>query len=195
MAQLFSILSSLVSIYMLIIFIRIVLSWFSGIGRSGFQDILARITDPYLNWFRRFSFLRVGFLDLSPIVALGVLSLVNRILGTLAVYKTITLGIILAMVLQGIWAAVSFFLGFLIVVLILCLVAHLARLNTNGPFWRFVQAISQPVIFKITRIFVKDRILDFTVSVIISIVCLGISYFALRILVDYGSMLLARLPF
>jgi YggT family protein len=194
MAQVMGFLSSLVSLYMIIVFIRIILSWFTGIGRSGFQDILAKITDPYLNWFRRFPFLRTGFLDFSPIVALGVLSLINSVFSTLAHYGTITIGIVLAMILQVFWGAASFVLGFLIIVLGLCLIARLARVNMYSPFWRVVDAISQPVLYRISRIFFKNRIVKFTTSVGLSIAALVILYLALKALVVFLSGILARTP-
>ena len=194
MAQIMHVLSSVVSIYMMIIFFRIILSWFSGMGHGGIQGILARITDPYLNWFRRFPILKMGFLDLSPVVALGVLTLVNRIFTTLALYKTITLGIILALTLQVFWAAASFFLGFLIIVLVLRLVAYLARSNMYSSFWRIVETISQPVIHKINRILFKDRIVNYTTSLIVSIASLGVIYLGLRMLVFFFIGTLARMP-
>ena len=194
MTQLMGVLSSIVSIYMMIIFFRIMLTWFTGIGHGGFQDILARITDPYLNWFRRFPIFRIGLLDLSPVVALGVLSLVNRIFSTLAHYKTISIGIILALVLQVFWGAVSFFLGFLIIVLALRLIAHLARVNMYNPFWRVVDTISRPVLFKISRVFLKDRIVSFTSSCLLSVVSLVIIYIVMRFLVVFAAGMLVRLP-
>ena len=194
MTQLLGILNFLISIYMVLIFFRIILTWFSWSGNSGLLDILSRITDPYLNLFRRFTFLRMGFLDLSPIAAIGVLSLLNRIISILAIHKTITLGIILAMFLQIAWGLVSFILGFLIIVLVLRLIANLARQNMNSPFWRIVDTISQPVLYRINRVFFKGRIVNFATAVIISIVGLGICYIALRILVILVSGALARLP-
>ena len=195
MAQLMRVLSFFVSVYMLIVVIRIVLTWFSGIGHSGFQSAVARITDPYLNWFRRFPFLRMGFLDLSPIAALGVLSLVNRVFGALARYGRITIGIILAMAVQVLWGALSFFLGFLIIVLVLRLAAFLAKADNSGPFWSVVDNLSQPVLFRINSILFKDRIVNLLHALIISIVCLGLIHLVLRILVSLLSGLLARLPF
>jgi len=194
MAQVFGFLSSLVSIYMMVIFFRIILSWFTGMGHGGFQNILGRITDPYLNWFRRFPILRIGFLDLSPVVALGVLSLVNRIFSTLAFYKTITVGIILALTLQVLWGAVSFFLGFLIIVLVLRLIAYLARSNMYSPFWRIVGTISQPVTYRINRVIFRDRIVNFTTSLIVSLVSLGVIYLGLRFLVFFIVRALAKMP-
>ena len=194
MLQIVRILGFLVNIYMLIITVRIILTWFAGLGQSRLQDYLAMITDPYLNWFRRFTFLRVGFLDLSPIAALGVLSLVHNILRTLAFYGRITIGIILAMILQGVWAAVSFIIGFLVIILILRLVAHLTKQNMYGPFWRIINAVSQPVLYRINRILFKDRIVNYVTGLVLSIAALGIIYFALKFLVSFISVFLARLP-
>ena len=195
MTQLFSTLNFIISIYMVIIFFRIMLTWFSGMGRGGFEDFLARITDPYLNWFRRFSFLRVGFMDLSPIAALGVLSLISRVISMIARYGRISVGIILALTLQVVWGAVSFILGFMIIILILRLVAYLLAQDSGSPFWRIIETISQPVLFRINRILFRDRIVNFLSGLIISIASLGIIYLVLRILVSIVSIVLSRLPF
>jgi len=187
-------LSMAVSVYMMIIFVRIILTWFSWVGNSGFQELLAKVTDPYLGWFRRFTFLRIGHIDLSPIAALGVLSLLNRLLGTLVVHGRISIGLILALSLQAVWGAVSFILGFLIIVLILRLVAYYIRANNYSPFWRVIESISQPVLNKISRLIFKDRILNFVTALIISISALFLSYVILRILVNIVSRALANLP-
>jgi YggT family protein len=178
---------------MLIIFVRIILTWFSGMDEDRVPEILSKITDPYLNWFRRFPALRVGYLDLSPIVALGVLSLVNRVLSTLAAYGIISLGIILALVLQAVWGAVAFFLGFLILILILRLIAHLLKLGSN-PFWYIIGSISQPVLFRINRLIYRDRIVNFTTGIITSLAMLVAAYMIFSIVVYIVSRLLVRLP-
>ena len=192
--QLLRFLSFIVNIYMLIIFIRIILTWFTWINGGGFLQFLAAITDPYLYWFRRFTFLKIGFLDLSPVAALGVLSLVNRILTTITYYGTITAGIILALVLQAVWAAVSFFLGFIIIILALRLIAYLFRLNVSGAFWQIIDTISRPILYKINRIIFKDRIVNYMTSLIISISSLLLIYLGLRILVLIVTGMLVKLP-
>ena len=77
---------TLVTVYVVLIFIRILLSW---LPRVPYNRILAAVitfitdvTDPYLNLFRRFIppvRLGPGALDLSPIVATIVLVLVGGI--------------------------------------------------------------------------------------------------------------------
>jgi len=193
MSRIFGALSFLVSIYMLIIFVRIILTWFSGMGEDRVPEILSKVTDPYLDWFRRFPALRVGYLDLSPIVALGVLSLINRVLSTLAAYGIISIGIILALVLQAAWGAVSFFLGFLIVILILRLIAHLLRLGSNS-FWYIIESISRPVTYRINRLIFKDRIVNLTTGIITSLAMLVAVCLVLNIVVFIVSRLLVRLP-
>ena len=195
MSQFFNFLGLLVSIYMMVIFFRIILTWFTGFGNSGLIDFLSRVTDPYLNWFRRFTFLRIGFLDLSPIVALGVLSLLQRILGILAQYGRITIGIILAVIIQGLWGAVSFLLGFLIIVLLLRLIAALFLSDASGSFWHVIDTISQPVIFRIRSFLFKNRFINFTALLAISTVGMVLVYFGLRVLFSLVSVSLAKLPF
>jgi len=180
---------------MLIIFLRIILTWFPGFGNGGIIDFLSGITDPYLNWFRRFSFLRLGFLDLSPIVALGVLSLVNRVLGMLASYGRISIGIVLALALQAVWGAVSFILGFLILLLILRLIAFLFGQSGANPFWNVIETISRPVLYRINRIFFRGRIVKHITVLLVSIASLIIVYMALRLLFALISITLVSLPF
>jgi YggT family protein len=194
MHQLMNVLSFITTIYMMLIFVRVAITWFGGNWYGGIPEAIGRITDPYLNWFRRFSGLRVGLLDLSPLLALGILSLLSRVFSFIAGSGAITLGIILAMLLQTIWGVVSFFLGFFIIVLILYLIALLAGLNTSGFFWHVVETISSPVLYRINRIFFKNKIAHFMSSVILSILVLGASYVILSILVALGSGLLAGLP-
>lgn len=194
MIRVLRILSSLVNVYMLLISIRVILTWFSGMGSGGVLNTLRRITDPYLDWFRRFTFLRAGFLDLSPIAALGVLSLVQRILFVLASHGRISVGIILALILQGVWSAVSFILGFLIVVLILRLVAHYFARNSYSPFWNIVDTISKPVLYRINRVLFKNRIPNFVTALIVSIAVLVLIYIALKLAVFFAAALLAGLP-
>ena len=194
MAQFFGFLGSITSIYMMIVIFRIILSWFSGMGHNRVTEIVSRITDPYLNWFRRFGSFRIGNVDLSVLIALGALSLVNRVFTSMAIHGTISLGIILAMILQAVWGAISFILGFLIIVLILRLIGHLSGQDGYSHFWRIIFTIAQPVLLWINRSVLRDRIINFGISIVISIVILGLSYFLLRVLVILVSAILAGLP-
>jgi YggT family protein len=55
--------------YMVMIAIRIIASWFPATQRSEWLYWIARLTDPYLNIFRRLIPPIGGVLDLSPMLA------------------------------------------------------------------------------------------------------------------------------
>jgi YggT family protein len=78
--------STLLIVYIVLIFIRILLSWVPRVPYYRWLDavltFIREVTDPYLNLFRRFiPALSVGGagLDLSPMVATFVLVIVGRI--------------------------------------------------------------------------------------------------------------------
>ena len=79
-------LSTLITVYIVIIFIRILMSWFTRIPYNRYLDavlkFVSEVTDPFLNIFRKvIPSVRIGpgALDLSPIVAVLVLSIVGGI--------------------------------------------------------------------------------------------------------------------
>jgi YggT family protein len=78
--------STLATIYIVLIFIRILMSWIPRIPYNrylaAFIQFVTDVTDPYLNLFRRFiPMVRIGpgALDLSPIVATVVLIVVSSL--------------------------------------------------------------------------------------------------------------------
>jgi YggT family protein len=177
-----NILGGLTSLYMLLIFVRIMLTWFSGVRYGTPVDLLCRITDPYLNWFRRFP-LRFGMLDLSPILALTVLSMANNVFSTLGLYGHITPGIILAMAVSLIWSAAAFILGFFIIVLAFRLIAYLTNRDVYRSFWGIIDTLSQPVLYRINRIIFRNRLVNYLTGLIVSIAVLLVLRLGLGFLV------------
>jgi len=190
-----TILTGATNVFMILICIRIMLTWFSGAAFGRPYHILSSITDPYLRWFRRFSFLRLSMLDLSPIAALAVLSVANSVFATLAMYGTITVGIVAALILNTLWSALSFFLSFFVLVLALRFVAYLTRRNVYAPFWRMVDAISQPVYYRLSRILAPRRILPYGRGMALAVgILLGLRVGG-HFLVRLASRFLMALPF
>jgi YggT family protein len=77
---------TLAIVYLVLIFIRILTSWIPRMPYNRYLaavlQFISDVTDPYLNLFRRFiPMVRMGpgALDLSPIVAVLVLSIVGGI--------------------------------------------------------------------------------------------------------------------
>jgi len=82
--------NTLVTVYVVLIFARIVMSWFTNIPYNRVLDavlgFVRDVTDPYLNLFRRFvPTVRVGpgALDLSPMVATFALLIVGNLVAGL----------------------------------------------------------------------------------------------------------------
>jgi YggT family protein len=190
-----TVLSGALNIFSLLIFIRIMLSWFGGSGYLGRPYyILCGITDPYLNYFRRFTVFRAGNIDLSSIAALAVLSVVNNITATIARFGGISIGIILAVGLSALWSAASFIIGFFTIVLALRLIAYIIRANTYAPFWRIIDAIAAPAQFRINKIFFKDRIVNYLTGLIVSIAAFVFLWAALGLIIRLLEKILIRLP-
>ncbi len=83
-------LSTFVSIYLVLMFIRILLSWFPNVNWYDPPfSVLSQLTDPYLNIFRSI-IPPLGGIDFSPIIAIFALQFVAQILtgllGSIAVY-------------------------------------------------------------------------------------------------------------
>jgi YggT family protein len=194
MQIIFGFLAALLGIYSFLIIIRIILTWFSGgqFGRPA--EILAGITDPYLDWWRRRLNLRAGYLDLSPIVAMAALSVAQTICSAIAQTGKFSLGLLLAVCLSALWSAVSFLLGFCLVVLILRLIAYLINANMFGVFWRVIDAISRPILYRINRIVFNRRVVHFTKGIIIAIIILTALWIGGSVVIQIVSRILYRLP-
>jgi YggT family protein len=73
----FTVVNVLFEVYSIALIIYILMSWIPTTYDSKFGKILAKICDPYLNFFRRF-IPPIGMIDISPIVAFIVLNLIQK---------------------------------------------------------------------------------------------------------------------
>lgn len=151
-------LSTLVSLYTLVIIVRIIMTWFHGPHGAGRpMEFLARITDPYLNYFRGFPFLRIGNFDFSPVAALIVLSVGGNILNSIAAFGKVTLGLVLALFLSAIWSAAAFFLTLFLILIVIRAVGIIVGINSASPFWRTLDMLLNPVLLPISRLILGGR--------------------------------------
>lgn len=80
------ILSKLIQAYSTLIIIYILMSWFPGAYQSKIGQIIVRLCEPYLGFFRRF-IPPIGMISFSGIVAIVVLNLAQR--GLFSLYQII----------------------------------------------------------------------------------------------------------
>jgi YggT family protein len=194
MQTLAGILGGLCGAYTVLIMIRVIITWFSRGYYGKPYEILCRVTDPYLNLFRRIPALKSSGLDLSPIAAMAVLSLGQNIFGVLSTYGRISLGLILALIVSALWSAAAFVLGFFIAVLLL----HLAGLifRWGGIFREVIDAIARPLLYRTGRLLFRKRLVDYRQGIFASLATLALAYILGGLVVKSLLIpLLAKLPF
>jgi YggT family protein len=66
--------------YTILLFVRVVGSWFPAVANHSFMRFVIHYTDPYLNLFRRIVPPIGGSLDLSPLLGFFVLQILEQFL-------------------------------------------------------------------------------------------------------------------
>lgn len=191
--SLFYTISSLISLYSFVCIIRILMSWIPGVEYSPFGRFFSGLCDPYLNWFKKLSFTRIGMVDFSPILALGLLSVGSMTFSTLASSGRITLGIVFAGILQVIWSFFSFLLNILIIFLIIRLIYDLFNRYSYSQFWTMLDRFLNPPISKISHFFIKNKTISYRASLILTLVCILVLRVSLQFLINYLVILLYSL--
>lgn len=64
-----TVLDVVLNIYMILIFLRAVISWFSPDPYNPLYQFLLRVTEPVLRYIRKFIPVSFGMMDISPIIA------------------------------------------------------------------------------------------------------------------------------
>lgn len=186
--------SSLLSVYSFVCLIRILMSWMPQTEDTPVGRFVAGLCDPYLNWFRRFSFTRVGMVDFSAILALGVLSVASMSLSTIGATGHISVGVILAALVQVLWSFFGFFLTIIILFLAVRLVYDLVVRYGYSPFWTMMDRFLNPPITYVTGLFSHGRALSYRASLILTLIVMLVIRIGLGIGVEYLVAFLKHLP-
>lgn len=187
-------LSSLISVYLILLFIRILLSWFHGPSMGKPFEILSRITDPYLNYFRGVIRLRTGNMDFSPLAAILVLVVIQNILTTITTYGKITLGIVISLVLGAVWSAISFFITFFFILILVRFFSILLSDTGASFFWKNLDIIIEPILRLVRRVVPNRKIVSYQTELVIGAVVLLLFSITGRILINLLLVFLRRLP-
>ena len=187
-------LSRLLALYSFIIWVRIFLSWISPYPQPGsFTYYIAKAVDPYLSLFRSDK-ARIGALDFSPVIAVGILSVIESLLNVFGIYGTVTFGIILSQIILAFWSyGVSIFLWISIIMLIF---RTIASFSSNPAFYNMQSALSftNPIISFVRRCFGARIMKDRTLNIIALLVAIML-YIVLRHLFGVLAFYAMRIPF
>ena len=181
----------LIELYSFLIWIRIIMSWFRPYPRPGsFTYYIARAVDPYLGLFRSDK-ARIGMLDFSPIIAIGVLAVVQSLLAVYSSFGFLTLGIILAQIISAIWSyGISIFLFFSIIILIFRTIAAF----THSPsLYSMYGQFSDPISNMVRKCFTTRIPRDSTIALISLAINIAL-YFVLKQAFMILADLALRLP-
>ena len=191
-----SFLSAVIIIYTILCLISIFMTWIPGAKFTRFGKIISSITDPYLRVFSRRGWFRFGNIDFSPILAIGILSLVSSILGGITTTGRIYFGGILATILNMLWSVCSSLLTiFFLLILIrwIVLLANKGQVSTNSA-WYQLDLMLQKFVYKLGNSFVKNS-LTYQKALLISWISIGIIWVIARILFGILIMLCYKIPF
>ncbi len=173
LASTMNVITAVLSVYMLLLMIRIILTWFQHPGspvsaQAGGKaaGFLARITDPYLNLFRGMHFLRAGMLDFSPVFAMVVLGMVIQLTSAIGQTGQISFGLISALLVTAVWGVFSFILEILIVFMVIRFISTFFRAGYS-PLWRNLDNLLYRVIEKVLSLF-TDRELQYRTAMLIT---------------------------
>jgi YggT family protein len=179
-------------LYSLLIWIRIILSWLKTGAENPVAYYLGKIVDPYLAWFRGIRSLVRPRFDLTPLVALAVLSVIQSLLRLFGSYGTITVMMVIALLLQTLYSFIVhpillFFFILLVVRLFFCYkrsihsITYIAMLDSLvGGFLDWIHRTFYP------RQTVNDRKLVISSLIILIISWIG-SSLILRLLLSLLS--------
>lgn len=176
----------LINVYLFLCFIKILLSWVPSAAYSSFGRMLSSICNPYLNWFRQFRFTRIGMVDFSPVLSLGILSIAAQLITSLLTTGTISLWGLCVSIIELVWSFIGFMLNLLIIFLIIRLGYDLFGSSSSSPFWYNLDRFLSPVIAKVTGFF-PQKPLQYRTRLILTILIILLLRIALGLLV--GSLL------
>ncbi|MCL2704947.1 MAG: YggT family protein [Spirochaetaceae bacterium] len=181
-----------ISIYMLLIIIRIVLSWFSSQNHNE-KGTLAKLCDPYLNIFRKIPFFTIGYIDFSPIIALAVLVIIGNILTQFGLLGTITFGIILAITIKAIWSAFSSLIFFLFIIVMIRLIIVLIKPNIHSTVLTSIDSLLIPVSAKVSSFFSKSS--NYPANLLLFAIVMIIFFFVGKFVIALLASLALKFPF
>ena len=191
-----SILAGVLSLYTLLCFIYILMSWFPGARFTKFGHFMTAICEPYMGLFRKMSFLRIGNIDFSPIVSLGILSLISAILAGVQHTGRIFLGGILGTILSSLWGIASSIIGIFTLLLFvrwLVLLINKGRTSYESG-WNQIDMLLNKISYKVAGTFTKSS-MSYQKSLLLSWIILLVTLIAGHYLIAILVNLCFKMPF
>ncbi len=194
-ATILSLLSAVITIYTLLCFVDIIMTWIPGAKFTRFGKFISSVCDPYMNFFSKYGWLRFGNIDFSPIISIGILSLISSILGGIQSTGRIYFGGILATIIYMIWNVASSLLSIIFLLVIIRWIALLIKKGRTSfdSGWNQIDMILNKITYKIAGTFTKSS-LSYQKSLLITWIVLLVIMITGRILINILVNLCYQLP-
>ncbi len=196
MSTILRIISAIISVYTFLCFIRILLTWIPGMSYNKFTNFLASICDPYLNLFRNIKWLTVGNLNFSPALALCLLGAVSMLLTSFSHQGRVTVGLILALLVQIVWTMIhSIAVFFMILLLIRFIMLCVNKGNSDNFIVNQIDYTLKPLVYRMTNIFSNGKTVEYKTALIIAFAMMLVLLVAGNFLISFLTNLIQSIPF
>ncbi len=160
----------LFSLYIILIFIRILFAWLRPSMFNPVVRFVYKSTDPYLKLFAGMRFVRIGVFDLSPLLAFYLLYLLQELSYNLILRGHITPEFILTLILVLLFRFIYFILFIFMIVTALRLIFRVAGIPPGNVFISTVYSISEVVVRPVRNLLKLREQTRFDISVFVTLV-------------------------
>jgi YggT family protein len=167
----------LFSIYIILIFIRILFAWLRPNMFNPIVRFVYRLTDPYLKLFAGLRYLRIGTLDFSPILAFYVLYLLQELSYNLILRGHITPEFLTILIITLLFRFVYFILIIFLITVALRFIFGMIRMRGNNVLVTAVYSISEPAVRPFRNLFKVQQARGVDLAALLSLVVLVLARF------------------
>jgi len=157
----------------LALIIRVFLSWIT-LPPNRFTYYLNQITDPIVNFFRKYFPLRVGILDLSILVPFFIIWLLNRLVSDIFLFSKLTRPVfwLIDFTLFLIAGALNVVFSVVFILLLIYLVMTLLSRATYSPLFYSIRSVMSGILVRMEKLFkMPDTTKSEIICILIIIVC------------------------
>lgn len=160
------------SIYIILLFVRILFAWIRPNMFNPIVRFVYRVTDPYLKIFAGIRFLRIGYIDFTPILAFYLLYLLQELVYNVLIRGYFSPDLLFSLLIILAFRFVYFILFIFIVVVGLRFIFDIVGFRSNNMLVNIVYSMSEPAVRPVRRIFKFDSHASLDINVLVSLVCL-----------------------
>lgn len=193
---LLTLLSALITLYTLCCFINVLLSWIPGLKFTKFGHFISSICNPYMDFFSKYGWFRIASLDFSPIVSIGILSIISSILAGILGTGRIYFGGILSTIFSMIWGIFSSLMGILTIFVFIRWIVLIInnRKTTYSSGWEQIDSVLTKITYKVAGTFSKKGI-SYVQSLLVTWISFLVVLIAGNYLIDLITKYCEKIPF